>query len=710
MEEEDLKDIMEEENLSNESNLTEQSPDLEENEAQMDINPPKSGNLLGVASKALIAKLLKKKIIFITIAVAIALFLLILISAILDSSKVNDYIYDEKVDKCETVTVIYKPYTNQAETSETMDLEEYVNGAVYAYTNNMPNTDVGTYNLYRALDIAIRTEAISNNCTITYRNFKVYSRRRREKATTPIERALSDTEGLVAVSKETKEIINAKVSSFCYSSSDSENYVIPQVPDFKIPNAWVNENITDDILKNCPCNTPNENLTQCYSKDGIWQHEDDSSGFNVYAAKYVLDTYGLDAEHLLSYFIGDFDYRTIINDDDTKESEEEKPQTSALCESFSLHSTTLSKEEFVRGVKNYKKDSSPGMILFQQNADKIYDISVRNGINPEFVVARAVREGFSPGGSTHNYWGVGCNNEGQGKDCKSYLNFDTAVAEYCVYLKTTYTDMNDLLKRYAYLGKYWYNPGNWGLGGCPYKDVVYPEGVPQRVKDACDPSSENECLIGGVGNCVSTTDDEQIRYGKWQLREMTEVRKDMWGLSEGDCSTNNGKCKIFKQGDPKWSSELLLNSPNNNTLGSAGCALTSVAIAMTCSGKLTDYDNFTPSTLNKALKPYATSGDMAWMNDNFQKVYNDLAPGFRCTSSRVSLSGSASDKISQIKNAKKDNNQVILWLSNAEHSSHFVVYSSANEENSTIETMDPAYGAMHVYHAGDFKEMNIFSY
>ena len=52
-------------------------------------------------------------------------------------------------------------------------------------------------------------------------------------------------------------------------------------------------------------------------------------------------------------------------------------------------------------------------MLLQLLLITIYDIATKNGINPEMVIIRAESEGYSPGASKNNYWGMGCTNTGQ---------------------------------------------------------------------------------------------------------------------------------------------------------------------------------------------------------------------------------------------------------------------------------------------------------
>lgn len=77
---------------------------------------------------------------------------------------------------------------------------------------------------------------------------------------------------------------------------------------------------------------------------------------------------------------------------------------------FNLLKTSLTKQEFASRLKkynynnNYEKD-------FKNNADLIYDISIKNNVNPELVVVTAQTEtSFNPRNG-YNYWGIAVYND-----------------------------------------------------------------------------------------------------------------------------------------------------------------------------------------------------------------------------------------------------------------------------------------------------------
>lgn len=535
--ENDNEEVANDEELTNNEEIQERPPVLEENEAAMDVEPPKSGSFLGVASKKLINLLLKRKIIAIGIIAAIFLLFICIFFGANISSESFDYKYMESLeDKCETVEVTYRPYGSSESQTVEMKLEDYITDATYTYTKNISNVNEGMYHLYKALAIALRNEVLSKGCKITYRDKELESKPSSEGSMIILSNALESANGVVMSKAGKKKLMSVSVSDFCYSNNDGTNYSIFQVPDFKIPTSWVNKNVPSRY-KDCPCNQPDESLSSCYVNDDFreWIHEDDSSGFNVYAAYYLLDEYKLSWSDILKYFLGDHNYWTINKNDDEDENENELAEN---CGSMDLHKTSLTKSQFVAGMKSYNYDgaSPSGWNKFVSNAEMIYDVSVANNINPEFVVIRAILEGFSPGESKNNYWGWTCYNTDTSKCTDFGGDFETAVERYCQAVFKQYTDYNDLLRSYAYLGDYWYTldtPYPESDGGCYYAPYIFPDGIPSRVQQACDGPS---CIINGdPTNCTKTTAEEQILYGKYQDRNTQKYREAIWNLSETDC-------------------------------------------------------------------------------------------------------------------------------------------------------------------------------
>ena len=213
-------------------------------------------------------------------------------------------------------------------------------------------------------------------------------------------------------------------------------------------------------------------------------------------------------------------------------------QSSVMCSDISLTSTGLSKEQFISYVNEYAKTNSKAS-TFASNASTIYDISRQNDFNPEMVLIRAVSEGFSPGGSTNNYWGLGCTNTGGGRDCQRYSSFDAGVLGYINNIKShKYTTLFNMMSKYAYIGSNWFNPGSSGKGGCyyyPYINKYMSGGRSSEVAAACQAS--RRC---SGADCLKTNEEDQAAYTRYQCESMLSYRSKIFNISSTDCTQMSG--------------------------------------------------------------------------------------------------------------------------------------------------------------------------
>ena len=216
----------------------------------------------------------------------------------------------------------------------------------------------------------------------------------------------------------------------------------------------------------------------------------------------------------------------------------------SYCSDISLTSTTLSRDEFIDYVMSNVNNGA-----FKSNAGKIYDISVENNFNPEMVVVRAVREGFDPGGSSNNYWGLGCYNGANKKQCQQFPSFDAGVMGFINNIKGhNYATVYQMMMKYSYIGRVWLNPGGSNIGGCyyfPYIREYLSEERQSVVEAAC--ASGNSCT-GSESSCVPTTDEDQSAYAKWQVSKMSDTRQQIFNISAEACA---------EEGDAVATGELL---------------------------------------------------------------------------------------------------------------------------------------------------------
>ena len=234
-----------------------------------------------------------------------------------------------------------------------------------------------------------------------------------------------------------------------------------------------------------------------------------------------------------------------------------RPMSYGSGDSFSLVSTTLSKEEFVSRMNDYSKRSNNQSFNnnFAKHAEEIYDASLQYNVNPELVVVTAgTEQGWHLSAAckhTNNYWGIGIPN---GKTCNAgptYSSLTEGIKGYASVL-STYTETGSkaasikarydlrssagcdpsghglpgtlagMQSIYSWVGTYRYNPGNAGLGGCYYLKVMYGSNYCSTVT-----------TCPGKSNCSEsskTTACEQNDYTAWQLKKKKQLRYDIFGL------------------------------------------------------------------------------------------------------------------------------------------------------------------------------------
>lgn len=250
---------------------------------------------------------------------------------------------------------------------------------------------------------------------------------------------------------------------------------------------------------------------------------------------------------------------------------------------FTISETSLSKDEFRNALKEYSKTNS-NLQKFADIADNIYDAAKSKNRNPELVIVRAFLETNWIYHSTNNYWGLGC---GNGEACANGGVYSTLMEGVKAYLEniSQYDSLKSMMLKYAYIGKYWYNPGSYDLGGCAYANYIYEEDMPLRVKNAC---SGSPCS-GSEASCVPTTEEDQDAYATWQVKRMAEVRQQVFGLEQNDGPCTGG-----------------LTSLSNYTLSHEGLKLLNRKLT---DSEFNELNNYIVSEVNKA--GYGTGNGVA---------------------------------------------------------------------------------------------------
>lgn len=213
----------------------------------------------------------------------------------------------------------------------------------------------------------------------------------------------------------------------------------------------------------------------------------------------------------------------------------DNPRPKGAAGDFSVHETTLTREEFMKKLADYCTRNSCGQTMqntFVLQAGTVYDASIANNVNPELVVVRAIVEGFDPHvqNGSHNYWGISCYNGAGISACAKYSSLEAGIAGFAKVV-SSYQMASDMMSKYAYIGQYWFNPGSSGLGGCYYFPYIREFMSASRqgiVEGACGGPS---CSNGGGGSCTPTTAEDQQAYATWQVnRNMAPLRYNIFGL------------------------------------------------------------------------------------------------------------------------------------------------------------------------------------
>ena len=227
---------------------------------------------------------------------------------------------------------------------------------------------------------------------------------------------------------------------------------------------------------------------------------------------------------------------------------------------FTISATSLSKDEYKTKLEEFANQNS-NFRIFADNAYDIYEYCLSKGVNPELVAVRAYVEGAGKTTGTYNYWGMGCTNGDGLKACFDYNSFEEGYTDYVNNI-SQYNSLADMMSKYAYIGKYWYNPGSSSDGGCYYAPYIYSEeNMPLRVKNACS-SSAPACSVGNTANCTATTDEDQTAYANWQVeKNMSGARLKIFGLeyNEGPTTYTPGDYKHLSSYTLKHEGLTVLN-------------------------------------------------------------------------------------------------------------------------------------------------------
>ena len=538
---------MDEENENLEELENESTPNNENIPGEIEAEPPKN-QLLAIGEKKVINSLLKINPwwwVFLGGFLAIIIFIILIVS-INQTSGGNDLYYKEGA--CTTVTVKYEPYKeDESSSSLQMDMETYVQSAAVEYMKDLieHEDETAVIQVYYALTIALRTEAVSNNCTVTYHD-KQLSKNPSTNAYLDV--VLKESKGVILGDSNHNVVSSAHVSDFCwYNVNENQNeYKIYPKDTLEITNDFVDNYVDNEIYKKCPCNDHQGSYDdptwgECWvtweDKDkkgdlitkSAWLHQDEETGFSVVGAYNLMRTHDYDYNLILKYFYGQNITYMTMNKENVKNN---LPDQKCSSDSLPYDSTPLSRDEFINAVTNFLSSGNYASWAqyFIDNAGAIYDMGQEKNINPELIYIFARKEtSFKTNDINtehYNYYGYAVyNGQSVGKLFSSFMEGVETLYDWFVKAGS----MHGIVQKYSYLGTYLANPGSSGSGGCYYLKIIYGENYSR-----CASSYKCSSVKGGPG-CVLTTEEERNAYLDWQAEKYLVHRKDIFNLSGTVC-------------------------------------------------------------------------------------------------------------------------------------------------------------------------------
>ena len=481
-------------------------------------------NIAKEETKTIVKKKMKEKLVeffvsvilpilpYIAIVLLIIFFILLIIFAIMG-------VFDDENNVVDTIKLNYCEYVNLKwgdglDQNKTITSNEYIKYQI----NSSEFKRIDDEGALKALVIVYRTNlyANSDNLDSNVCYFDV-DEEYEETSNDLLDEIIDETDNKVfSVSKTVLSEIKID-DHFTYTSAKEDKYRLYQ-DKFSYDKSWVDSNIGSNNISN--------------NTNGI-----DAHSFSPFAAWYLSKVNNYDYLSLIFHFVTPgsskgnvYKVVKLFADDG------EYGEYANACSDISLTTTPLERQEFIDRVNS----NSAVQATFKSNAGKIYDISTNNNFNPEMVVIRAIAEGFSPGGATNNYWGIGCTNNGGGKDCSRYPSFDQGVIGYIQTVKKINSvSLFQMQYKYTYIGAYWYNPGSWSQGGCKYFPYVKKYLSESRASDVEQACAEGKTCSGG--SCLKTTDEDQSAYTRYQIESMLQKRANVFGITADDCGEEDAE-------------------------------------------------------------------------------------------------------------------------------------------------------------------------
>ncbi len=165
-----------------------------------------------------------------------------------------------------------------------------------------------------------------------------------------------------------------------------------------------------------------------------------------------------------------------------------------------------------------------------------------------------------------------------------------------------------------------------------------------------------------------------------------------------------GEFQSWRQYDPEWGSIPLGTS--SNTIKSAGCYATSVAILIAKSGTKLEIDNFNPGVFVEHLN--ANGGfDNGDEFANSEASWQAIAPNWEHEATNVPLTGSREEKTAQLKEAI-DSGLYVMVRVKQHPSQHWIAIDRI--EGDTVYIIDPASDRTKLWDDGEYTVENTVCY
>lgn len=445
------------------------------------------------------------------LVIFLVLLLVFTVSSLLDN---EDYVVNTiRLNYCEYVNL---KWGEGIEENQTISSSEYIK---YKIESSDFNT-IDDKETLKALIVVYRTNlyANSDNLDSNVCYFEI-DEQYEEVENELLDEAMEETDNKVfSFSQTTLSTIEVD-DNFTYVKND-DNYRLYQ-DKMTYNKDWVNSHIDKSHISN--------------STSGV-----ELNSFSPFAAWYLSDVSKYNYLHLIYHFVSPSSAKgNVYKVVKIGPGSDEYGEYSNMCSDISLSTTSLERQEFIDKVNSFN-DSHADFAKFKTNAGKIYDISTSNNFNPEMVVLRAIAEGFSPGGSTYNYWGIGCTNSGGRKACGEYSSFDQGVLKYIETVKKINSvSLFQMQYKYTYIGSNWFNPGSSSRGGCYYFPYIRKYMSEQRASEVEKACQSNATCDGS--SCLPTTEEDQSAYTRYQIEGMVSSRTKVFDISVDECSEEEGE-------------------------------------------------------------------------------------------------------------------------------------------------------------------------